>query len=138
MGLSNELSYEVSQPPQVFSVRGFETLFSHTGTLGCVVCFAPQLFFLVYPHANVGPPATTSPAWSFSHCLAMPPFHPTCLSPPLLPVWMNISSLTAWLSDFHTIRFSGSSGCFLFLNLLFFFWLWKEAKCLYSCLHLAQ
>ena len=29
---------------------------------------------------------------------------------------MNVSSLSPWLSDFHTIRFSVSSGCFLFLN----------------------
>ena len=30
------------------------------------------------------------------------------------PVWMKISSLTPWLSDFHAVQFSGSS-CFLFL-----------------------
>ena len=41
---------------------------------------------------------------------------PGCPSPPLLPVWMNVSSLTPWLSDFHTVRFSVNSGCFLFLN----------------------
>ena len=38
------------------------------------------------------------------------------MSLPLLPVWMNVSSLTPWLSNFHTVRFSVSSGCFLFLN----------------------
>ena len=42
----------------------------------------------------------------------------SCPSPPLVSTWMNISSLTPWLSDFHTVRFSGSSGYFLFLNLL--------------------
>ena len=26
---------------------------------------------------------------------------------------MNVSSLTPWLLDFHTVRFSGSSGYFL-------------------------
>ena len=41
---------------------------------------------------------------------------PACLSLPLLLVWMNISSLTLWLSDFHTVWFSVSSSCFLFLN----------------------
>ena len=41
---------------------------------------------------------------------------PSCLSPPLLLVWMNVSSLCPWLLDFHTARFSVSSGCFLFLN----------------------
>ena len=41
--------------------------------------------------------------------------------------------------DFHTVRFSGSSGWFLFLNLpLSFFLLCEEAKCIYLCLHLAQ
>ena len=63
----------------------------------------------------------------------------SCLSPPLLPVWMNISSLTSWLLDFHTVRFSVSSGCFLFLSsLLSFFWLCKEAQYVYLLFHLAR
>ena len=41
---------------------------------------------------------------------------PGCPSSPLLLVWMNVCSLTPWLLDFHTVRFSVSSGCFLFLN----------------------
>ena len=41
---------------------------------------------------------------------------PSCPSPPLLPVWMNVPSLFPWLSDFHTVGFSVSSGYFLFLN----------------------
>ena len=53
---------------------------------------------------------------STSHCLATCPLHLSCL---FLPVWMKVSSLTPWLSDFHTIQFSGYSGCFLFLNWLF-------------------
>ena len=41
---------------------------------------------------------------------------------------MNVSSLTPWLSDFHTVQFSVSSGWFLFFNLLLsFFWLCEEA-----------
>ena len=31
--------------------------------------------------------------------------HPSCPSLPLLPVWMNVSSLTPWLSDFHSLIF---------------------------------
>ena len=51
----------------------------------------------------------------------------SCPSPPLLLVWVNVYSLTPWLSDFHTIGFSGRCGYFLFLNwLLSFFWLCKE------------
>ena len=49
-------------------------------------------------------------------CLAVSPLRPSCPSPPLLPVWMNVSSLSPWFSDFHTVRFSVSSRCFLFLN----------------------
>ena len=33
---------------------------------------------------------------------------PSCPSPPLLLVWVNISSLTPWLLDFHAVQFSGS------------------------------
>ena len=53
---------------------------------------------------------------SASHCLACPSppaTTPTAVSPllyhchepisTLLPVWMNVSSLTPWLSDFHTV-----------------------------------
>ena len=75
--------------------------------------------------------------WSSSHCLATSPLHPSFPSLPLLPVWINVSSFTPWLSDFHTGRFSGSSDCFLFFNLLLsFFWLCEEAQCMYLCLHL--
>ena len=67
-------------------------------------------------------------------CCESPP--PGCPSPPLLLVWMNVSSLTPWLSDLHTVLFSINSGYFLFLNLLSSFWLSKEAEYVYLCLHL--
>ena len=52
---------------------------------------------------------------------------------------MNVFSLTPQLSDFHTIRFSGSSGYFLYLNLLLsFFWLCEEGQCIYLHLYLGQ
>ena len=54
---------------------------------------------------------------SSSHHLTASPLLPGCLSLPRLLVWMNVSSLTPLLSDFHTVRFSDSFGCFLFLNL---------------------
>ena len=50
--------------------------------------------------------------WSTSHCFAVSPLHPSCLCPIVLPVWMNVSSLTPWFLDFHIVWFSGSSGCF--------------------------
>ena len=53
--------------------------------------------------------------------------------------WVSVSSSAPWLSDFHTVQFSVSYGCFLFLNLLLsFFWLCKEVQCVYLCLHLGQ
>ena len=88
--------------------------------------------------------------WMWDHPVHNPPPHqvlqlppccssslPSCPSLPLPPVWMNVSSLTLWLSDFHRVWFSVSSG-FLFLNLLSFFWLCEEAQCVYLCLHLGQ
>ena len=79
------------QPLQVFSVRGFEALFPCSGTLCCVVCLAPQLFLLVYLHSSVGPPA---PLATLLRVLSI-----RLPSPSLLLVWMNVSSLTLWLSD---------------------------------------
>ena len=86
------------------------------------------------PHSVFQP--LPCPPQSSRPLLAMSPLHPGCPSPPLLSIWMNVSSLSPWLSNFHTVQFSGSSGCFLFLNLLSFFWLCEEAKCIYLCLHL--
>ena len=132
MGLSNELwlwSWEfllLLQPPQVCIAQGFKALFLHIGTLSFAVCLTPQLFLLVYLHANVETPDLPA-------ALAMSPPYPGCLSLPLLPVWMNVSSWTPWLSEFHTVWFSGSCGYFLFLNFLSF-WLCEEAQCIY--LHL--
>ena len=127
------------QPPRVLTVRGFEGFFSHARTLGCAVCLARQLSLPVYPQANVGPPglpATASSTQSSSHS----PLHPGCSSPPLLPVWMNVSSLTHSL----VVRLPYSLifwqfWLFLFLNsLLSFFWLCKEANCIYLHLHLSR
>ena len=70
--------------------------------------------------------------------LATCPLRLGCPSPPLLPVWINVSSLTPWLSNFYIVQFSGGSVYFLFLNWMFFFWPCKEAKCVYFCLHLGQ
>ena len=65
---------------QVFSVRGFEALFPHAGTLGCTVCLTPQLFLQVYPHANVGPPippATTAAALPWVLSTPAPHLYPS-------------------------------------------------------------
>ena len=76
-------------------------------------------------------------AQSSSCCLARSLLHPAGhLCPSYQSGWMFLL-LTPWLSDFHTVQLSVSSGCFLFLNLvLSFFWLFKEAQYVYLCLHL--
>ena len=94
-------------------------------------------------HSPVVPPGLSTckcrTTWSTSCLLAVCPLHPGCSSLTLLPVWLNVSSLTPRLLDFQTVQFSGSFGCFLFLNwLLSFFWLCEEAKWFYLHLHLGQ
>ena len=146
MGLSNKLSCEAGS-------------FSHC-CLNPHRCFQSEVLRLYFPGLepwvawSVSPPSCSSQfictqMWNhpvgnpLPHRVLQPPpcresSLSSCPSPPFLPVWMNVSSLTPWLSHFHTIQFSGSSGCFLFLNLLSFFWLCKEAKHIYLCLHLGQ
>ena len=82
-----------STPTGVFNQR-FEALFPCTGALGCPVCFTPPPFLPVYLSANVGPqglPATTSLGPPAATLLRVLPC-PGCPSPPLLAVWMNVSS----------------------------------------------
>ena len=128
------------QPPHMFLVRGFKALFPRTGILGCAVCLTPQLFLPFYLHAHVGLPglpATTLPTPVLQPLPCRKSSPPGCQSLPLLPVWMNVSSLTPWLSDFHTIQFSVGSCWFLYLNLLLsFLWFCEEAQCVYLHLHL--
>ena len=105
----------------VFNQR-FEALFPRARALDYMVCFTPLLFFPVYLCANVvtqSLPATICGvcqlqlglslstthhlAGSRSHRLAVTPLCPGCPSPPLLRVWMNVSSLSPWLLDFYTV-----------------------------------
>ena len=51
---------------------------------------------------------------SSSYCLAASALHPGCPCPHLIPVWMNVSSLTPCFSDFHAVWFSWQF-CFCFL-----------------------
>ena len=134
-----------STPTSVFSLW-FEALFPCAGTLGCTVFLLPSCsswFICMWmwdcPVHNP-PPGWVHQLPSCLPCPPAPPFprssQPGCPSPPLLPVGMDVSCLSPWLLDFHTVLFSVSSGCCLFLNLLLSFWLCKEAKCVYLCLHL--
>ena len=128
------------QPQQRFSIRGLRFYFSMlepwvVGSFSLPSCSSQFIcsWMCDCPVCNL------PPHWIHQWL----PCHESCppgwMSPSLLPVWMNISSLTPWLSDFHRVQFSVSSGCFLFLNLLLsFFWLCKKAQCVYLCLHLGQ
>ena len=104
-----------STPIGVFN-QWFEVLFPHAGTLGCMVCHPVHQLLPCWPAAPLPTPLhNPPPPWVHQP----PPCHesspPGCSSLPLLQVWMNVS-LSPWLSDFHTVRFSVSSSCFLFLN----------------------
>ena len=105
-----------STPTGVFS-PWFEALFPHAGTLGCVVCHLVHQLLPCWPaEALLTLLHNLPPQWVRQLPPCRESSRPGCPSPPLLLVWMNVSSLSPWLSDFHTVRFSVSSGCFLFLN----------------------
>ena len=116
VGLSNELSCEAGS-------------FSHCH-LNPPRCPQPEVLRLYFPVLEPWVVQSDSlPSCSSQFiCTQMwdhqsyqpPPCHesslPGCPVLPLLLVWMNVSSLTPWLLDFHIVRFFVSSGCFLFLN----------------------
>ena len=121
-------------PTGVFS-QGFEALFPHAGALGCVVCFAPMLFLLVYLCVIVGPQGllVTLPAQFYN----LPPRW-VCQPPPLReysPPWLPISTPPTGLDEcFFFISLVVGLTCnlifchfwlFFVFKLLFFFWLCK-------------
>ena len=105
-----------SIPAGVFS-QWFEALFPCTGALGFTICHLVHQLLPRWP--AVALPTLVHnlpPCWVCQPPPCCESSPPGCLSPCLLVVWMNVSSLSPWLSDFHTVQFSVSSGCFLFLN----------------------
>ena len=144
-----------STPTGVFNQR-FEALFPCAGALGCVVCLAPPPFLPVYLCTNVGPqglPATTLwgllvAAWP-APCHNPPPRW-VCQPPPChesSPPWLPVSALPTSLDEcFFFISLVVRLPCslilyqfwlfFVFKLLLCFFWLCKEAQCVYLHLHL--
>ena len=118
-----------SIPAGVFS-QWFGALFPCTGTLGCAIC---HLFHQLLPRWPAAALPTLlhnlPPRWL---CLPAPPCcessPPSYPSLPLLLVWMNVS--TPWLSDFHTVQFSVSSGCFCFQIVVVLLWVvWGGTVC---------
>ena len=90
--------------------------------------FSQRFWGFISPHWNSGlhdlSRSTVPPSLSEHKCGTACPSPPAatflrvlcpgCTSLPLLLVWMNVSSLTLWLSDIHTFQFSVSSG-FIFV-----------------------
>ena len=106
----------------MFSISGLRLYFP-TLELWVVCSVARSTSCCLARQLQLCPPCSTIRhlVGSASRHLASSPLCPGCPSPHLLPVWMNVSSLSPWLSDFHTVQFSVSSGCFLFLNSCPFF-----------------
>ena len=99
-----------SAPTGVFN-QWFEALFPQAGTLGCEVCHPVHQLLPCRPAATLPTPLhNPPPRWVCQQPPCWESSSPGCLSPPLLPVLMNVSSLSPWLSDFHVVRFSVSSG----------------------------
>ena len=91
----------------------------------------------VSPTYNSRPPCpgsfTVSPIHGVSICLS-------ALSPSYQYGWSGwLFLLIPWLSEFHAVWFSGTSGSLLLLDwFLFFFWLCEEGKGFYLHLHLGR
>ena len=110
------------QPPQVFSVRGFEALFPLAGALGYSVCLIPQLLLPVNLHASVEMPTL-----------------PVVTLPQVLSARLPVSAPPTGLGEcfFFNPMVVGLPYSLIFcqfwlllvLNLLSFFWLCQEAQC---------
>ena len=108
-----------------FIARSFVASVSHSETWTVLSVSLPCVL-LVYLHMNVvplvhqlpphlpSPPVSVSHPWYASCHLAAHHPCPDCESLSLLSVWMNVSSLTPWLSDFHTVESGSTSGGLLF------------------------
>ena len=98
------------QPPRVFSTNGLRVLEPWVVGLSP----GPPAAASLASHSLAHPaPQSYHLAGSSSHSLAASVVCPSCLSPSLLLVWMNVSSLSPWL-----LR---TSMQFYFLSVLGFF-----------------
>ena len=103
-GLSNELSCETGSFSHCHNPTGF-----YSQRFWGVISPRWNPGLLGLSHSSVVPPSLSAhkcgTTQSTSHHFAGSPLHPGCLSSPFLPVWMNVSSLTPWLLNFHTVWF---------------------------------
>ena len=133
MGLSNNLSREAGnfscwapQPPQVFSIRGLRLYFPMLEPWVARSALLPAF----HPGLSLCECGTVGSASGQTACSLCPtlrqsqshqdnvsPLFPGCLSPPLLPVWMNVYFVFPWCWTFGywnvslAVQFSVSSGC---------------------------
>ena len=128
-----------STPTGVFS-QWSEALFPRAGTLSCGVCHPVQQLLPCQPAAALPTPLhNPPPCWvcQLPPCCKSSP--PSCLSPPLLPVWMNVFSFISLDVGLpYSSIFCQFWLFFVFKLLLSFFWLCEEAQCVYLRLHLGR
>ena len=134
----------------MFSIRGLRLYFPRAGALGCAVCFTPPPFLPVYLCINVGPQGLPAAAWPapfhnppphWVHqplpcCESSPPWLPISASPTGLDECFFFISLVARLP--YSLIFCQFWLFFVFKLLSSFFWLYKEAQCVYLHLHLGR
>ena len=130
---------DASTPTGVFN-QWFEDLFPHTGTLGCVVCHPVHQLLPRRPAA-----AFPTQLHNLPPCWVCQP--PPCRgsSPPWLPISTSPTSLDEcffFISLVVGLPYSSIFWQFWLFSvlklLLSFFWLCKEAQCVYLHLHLVQ
>ena len=109
-----EVSPAAPTPTGIFNQR-FEALFPlRAGALSCWVCFDPRpLSGLFACECGTAGSASGQTACPISPILCQSqslhghwsPLHPGCLSPPLLPVWMNVYFLFSWCRTSLSVDF---------------------------------
>ena len=129
MGLSINLSCEAGslsrcRPNPHGRFQRFEALFPRAGALGCAVCFTPR-HLSVYLCMNVGPqglPVVRLPVLFVAHSTSLGAATATRVLSAQVPVSAPPTGLdecflfSYLVLDFLAVRFSVSSGYFLFLN----------------------
>ena len=127
-----------STPTGVFN-QWFEALFPHAGTLGCAICCQVHQLLSHPPAAALSTRLhNLPPRW----VRQLPPCRKSSL--PWLPVSAPPTGLGEWfffislVVGLHTVRFSVSSGCFLFLSCFCPCFGCAKKQCVYLCFHFGQ
>ena len=107
-----------SQSSLVLQTEVTEIYVPGAGNLGCAVWSGAGLNCSpdIPPDFSTTRECGTSHTYSATASTSLPHTTPLRLFSHLTlqPIWMNVASLNPWLLDFHTVRFSDSTGCYLF------------------------